>query len=126
MQLQTQVSGLDVVINDTLSMPGGLKGLFNIFEYDRGTLKYNEQKMARDIETYGLFTYDDFKDFMSYEVYEALPIPFLKVSIGKGLVTWEELMGYVDAFVGDLEDNLGTEERIEFIELWKKEEYYYY
>ena len=45
-----------------LSMPGGISGLFNIFEVDAETLKYDEIAMQSDIEQFGLYTYDEFND----------------------------------------------------------------
>lgn len=79
---------LNIIIEDLLSMPGGIPGLFNIFEYTE-TLGYDEIKKAADIEMYGLFTYEDFADLVPYEFYAAFPTPYLKVAIGKGLITEE-------------------------------------
>ncbi len=38
-----------------LSMPRGIIGLFNIFEYENESLKYNIKKKNDDIRKYGLF-----------------------------------------------------------------------
>ncbi len=53
-------------INDYLTVPGGYHWFVNYFEYGDGTafengdnLKYNEEKLAEDIETYGLLTADE-------------------------------------------------------------------
>ena len=75
-------------------MPGGIEGLFNIFEYD-DNLQYTEEQMQKDIETYGLFTYEDFKDLVSYEVYCSFPAAYFKVALGKGILTWEDLEYYI-------------------------------
>lgn len=83
---------LNYFTEDLLSMPGGISGLFNIFEYDND-LKYNSEKMQLDIETYGLFTYEDFKDKVPYEVYMAFPTKYFKVAIAKGILT-EQLIEY--------------------------------
>lgn len=40
-----------------LSMPGGITGLFNIFEYENESLKYNIKKKNEDIKKYGLLDY---------------------------------------------------------------------
>lgn len=40
-----------------LSMPGGIIGLFNIFEYENESLKYNIKKKNDDIRKYGLLDY---------------------------------------------------------------------
>ena len=85
---------MNYITEDILSMPGGIEGLFNIFEYD-DNLQYNEEQMQKDIETYGLFTYEDFKDLVSYEVYCSFPAAYFKVALGKGILTWEDLEYYI-------------------------------
>ena len=75
-------------------MPADTDKLVNYFEYDEN-LAYEKEQMAADIEKYGLFTYEDFAEYLPYEVYQALPAPYLKVAIGKGLVTFEELLGLI-------------------------------
>ena len=72
-------------VNGMLSMPGGIDGLFNIFEVDGETMKYNAEKMAADIEQYGVFTYEDFEGLISEEMFNALNGQYLKVAVGKKL-----------------------------------------
>jgi hypothetical protein len=79
-------------------MPGGIEGLFNMFEYGEG-LVYDQEKMHSDIEKYGLFTYEDFAEYLPYEVYAAFPAPQLKVSIGKGMISFEEILGYIEKYL---------------------------
>ena len=55
-------------------------------------MKYDEIKMKEDIEKYGLYTYDDFKDYISYEVYSMFPAKYFKVSVGKGYITFEHII----------------------------------
>ena len=74
-----------------LSMPGGINGLFNIFEVDTEIMAYDAEQKAADIETYGLFTYADFEGVVSEVAYEAFNGNYLKVAIGKGLLTWEDI-----------------------------------
>lgn len=84
--------------NDILTMPNipyNEDGLVNIFEYDEN-LQYNQEKMNQDIEKYGLFTYDDFKEYFSYEAFIASPAKYLKVSIGKGYITYEEVIKIIE------------------------------
>ncbi|MBR2336424.1 MAG: hypothetical protein IKA61_00560 [Clostridia bacterium] len=83
----------NLVSDDMLSMPSfnfGATGMVNIFDYDED-LSYNEEKMQADIEAYGLFTYEEFAEFMSYEDYCKAPIAYFKVAIGKGNLTWEQI-----------------------------------
>ena len=89
---------LNYFIDGLFSIPGGIDGLFNIFEYGDG-LKYDEEKMNADIEEYGLFTYEDFADYIPEEVYEMFPAAYFKVAIGKGMLTFEDILGYIDQFL---------------------------
>ena len=78
----------------TPSIPGDITGLVNYFEYDPD-LKYNEEAMQQDIETYGLYTYDDFKAYISEEAYNSSPSVYLKVAVGKGMITFEEILDVI-------------------------------
>ncbi len=77
-----------------LSMPsfsGGVDGLMNYFEYGEG-MKYDEEKMQADIEQYGVFTYEDFAEYISEEDFNKTPAKWLKVAIGKGMLTMDEIL----------------------------------
>lgn len=89
---------LNIITNDMLSMPGGVYGLFNMFEFDPN-LQYNEAMKAADIAKYGLFTYEDFEDLVPYEFYAAFPAPYLKVAIGKGMITWEDVVEMINRYL---------------------------
>ena len=81
------------IADEMLSAPSfnfDARGMINIFEYDED-LKYNEEKMQEDIETYGVFTYEEFSAYMSYEDYCKAPIAYFKVAIGNGNLTWEQI-----------------------------------
>lgn len=86
------------ITDGVLSMPGGIDGIFNIFEYG-DDLKYDEEKMAEDIETYGIFTYEELADYGSYEMYEIFNAKYFKVAIGKGMTTLDEILGYISAYL---------------------------
>ena len=74
-------------------MPGGVGGLFNIFDVDPETMTYDYEAMVRDIETYGLFTYEELNAIepLSKDMFDAAGGAYLKVSIGKGNLTMDEL-----------------------------------
>lgn len=106
----TTVYHLNLIVDGKLSMPGGIKGMFNFFDYDPETLAYDKQAMEEDIATYGLMTYDDFKDYMSYEVYCLFPAQYISVSLGKGLMTMEDLEYLIERYIVglDLESTVST------------------
>lgn len=89
---------LNIITEGMLSMPGGITGIFNIFEYD-ADLSYNAEKKQQDIETYGLFDYSHFEDRIPYEFYEAFNGQYLKVAIGKGMLTEEMINQYIERYL---------------------------
>ncbi len=92
-------------VNGMLSIPGGIEGLFNIFEVDGETMAYDEQAMLRDIELYGLYTYEEFSAIfpVSEDVFNAFSAEYLKVSIGKGLINFERLGKMINQYAVYLE-----------------------
>ena len=82
-------------ILNTPNIPGDITGLVNYFEYD-ADLKYNEEAMARDIEKYGLYTYADFSDYISEAAYNSSPAVHLKVAVGKGMITFEQILDVIN------------------------------
>lgn len=86
-------SHLCLYVNGMLSMPGGIGGLFNIFEVDLQTMSYDVKAMEADIQQYGLFTYEELSQLVAIpeELFEAVPCAYLKVAIGKGLITVDGL-----------------------------------
>lgn len=80
-------------VNDMLSMPGGIAGLFNIFEVNPETMTYDYESMMNDIETYGLLTYEELANIvpLSQEMFDAAGGAYLNISMGKGNLTEEKL-----------------------------------
>ena len=91
-------------VNGMLSMPGGIEGLFNIFEVDAETLAYDEAQMQADIEEYGLYTYEELNALcpVSEELFEAVNGEYLKIAVGKGLITVEEICALAARYSGML------------------------
>lgn len=97
---------LNLIVDNMLSMEGGLSGLFNIFDYNPNTLAFDKVKMNADIKKYGLLSYKDFERFFPKEIYDLLPCKYLGVSIGKGLITWKIFESYVNKWKDQLMENL--------------------
>ena len=74
-------------------MPGGITGLFNIFDVDGETMTIDEAAYLADVAEYGLYTYDEFNEIypIPESAFEALSGQYLKVAIGKGLITPERI-----------------------------------
>ena len=96
----TSLYHLNYYINGMISLPGDINGLFNYFEYDPTTLKYDEEQMKKDIETYGLYTYEELNALcpLSEELFIAARGEYLKISIGKGIFTEEELFALINSY----------------------------
>ncbi len=84
-------------VNGMLSMPGAITGFINIFEVDPQTMKIDEKAYLADIEKYGLFTYEEFAEIcpVPETIYEAFGGQYLKVAIGKGLMSIEEIQNLI-------------------------------
>lgn len=74
-------------VNGMLSIPGGINGLFNIFEVDAETMKFDAEAMEADVEMYGLYTYEELNSLVPMQemMFDAVNGQYLKVAIGKGL-----------------------------------------
>lgn len=84
---------LNYFIDSVLSMPGGISGLFNIFEYGEN-LKYDETDKQTYIDLCGLFDYADFEGLLTPEEFDLYPTKYLKVALYKGIIT-PEMMEYL-------------------------------
>ena len=87
---------MNLFANNLLTMPTfpyNIRGLYNIFELDEN-LKYDENKKCLDIKKYGIYTHEEFSKliFISKEAYSVSPAIYLKVSLGKGLITKDEII----------------------------------
>ena len=82
---------LNFINNNMLSIEGNISGLFNIFEYEKDTLKYDPIKKQQDIDLYGLLTIDDYQGMISEYMFEAFNGAYLGISIEKGLITWDSI-----------------------------------
>ncbi len=94
------VGHLCYFVNGMLSMPGGVGGLFNIFEVDAETMTYDYEQLAKDIETYGLFTYEELNAIcpLTEDMFNAAGGAYLKISIGKGNLTIDELINMINRY----------------------------
>ena len=72
--------------------------LFNYFEVGED-MKYGANKMQADIEEYGLYTYEEFADYLTYEQFVAFNVQYFKISVGKGLYTYEGILDLIDEYL---------------------------
>lgn len=93
---------LNIISDNMLSIAGGLKGIFNIFEYEPLSHAYNKRLMNNDIEKYGLLPYEYYKDYFPIEIYNLLPCKYMSVALNKGLITQEKIDEYINKWKNQL------------------------
>lgn len=89
----------DIISEDMLSITGAIPGLFNIFEYDPITLKFDESKKEEDIKKYGLLAYKDYSYLIDELIYNGLPCDYISVSEGKGMIKMEFFIELIKRYV---------------------------
>ena len=93
-------SYLNCFVDGILTITNFSDGLINMFEF-ADDMKYDAEKMQADIEKYGLYTYEDFAEFATLEQFEAFNGKYLKVSVEKGLITYDELITLLKSFLSE-------------------------
>ncbi len=72
--------------------------LFNYFTICDG-LVFDAEKMEEDIAKYGLYTYEDFADYLTYEQFAGFNVQYFKIAVGKGDYTYEGILGLIDGYL---------------------------
>lgn len=65
-----------------------------------GKLRYDAEKFAADVEKYGLYTYDVFADYVTYEQFVAFNGAYLKIPVEKGLFKFEYILELIELYKG--------------------------
>ncbi len=72
--------------------------LFDYFQMG-SDMMYDADQMQKDIEQYGLYTYEEFADYLTYEQFAALNVQYLKIAVEKGQFTYEGILGLIDTYL---------------------------
>ncbi len=94
--------------NGILSSSAYTEVFLNSFEIDIETMGYDMAQVEADIQKYGLYTYEDFKDVATEEVFDMLNTKYLKVAVGKGIITKDDIIRIFELYYaheGDIEHN---------------------
>ena len=67
---------------------------------EKDTMSYDMLQMQQDIETYGLYTYEDFKDLIPEVVFEMYNAKYLKINVEKGYMTWNDVLDLISFYYG--------------------------
>lgn len=91
-----QVEGhLNFIANGFITGNDGQLGLCNRYEFEADSLKYDAEKKDADLKKYGRLEYEELDGIISEEFYENNHVGEFSVAIGKGLMTLDELRGYL-------------------------------
>ena len=84
------------MVENMLSMTGeDYTGRFEYFDIGEG-MKYDEAKMQSDIDRYGLYTYEDWSDYLTPEQFEMFNGKYFKILVGKGVFTEEDILKIIN------------------------------
>ena len=72
--------------------------LFNYFTIGEGMV-YDAEQMQEDIEKYGLYTYEEFADYLTYEQFVGFNVQYFKIAVGKGYYTYEGILGLIGDYL---------------------------
>ncbi len=90
----------NAMVEDMFSIAGSAEEMkaISYFEIGEG-MKYDEAVMQADIEKYGLYSYEEFVDCLTEEQFEALGVKYMKISVGKGLITRDYIMELINTYI---------------------------
>lgn len=69
--------------------------LFNMFEFAGEHLQIDQARKQADIELYGLLDYEVWKPYLTYDEYIMFNAKYMSVAIGKGLITFEDIVDII-------------------------------
>lgn len=89
---------MNCVANGFVNITDEISGLYNYFECGED-LKFDAAKKQEDIKKYGLYAYEEWSEWFSREQFELFNVKYLKVSVGKGLLSEEKIKEYVNRYL---------------------------
>lgn len=77
---------------------------YNWIEMD-GNLHYDVEQFMADVQTYGLYTYDDFADYVTYDQFVDWNGAYLKIAVEKGHFTFDYILELIEMYKGWMPQN---------------------
>ena len=68
-------------------------------------LQYDVAQFNEDVKTYGLYDYDTFKDYVTYEQYLAFNGAYLKIPVSKGNFTFDDILELIELYGRWMQDS---------------------
>ena len=92
-------AGLTCFADNLLSVgPHGYAFGFGLFDIE--DMIYNQEQVQEAIEQYGLYTYEEWSEYVTYEQFVAFNGPYLKIAVAKGLITEDEIVALIKRTIG--------------------------
>ena len=98
---------LNHIANGLLACSDVLVGISNMFEFNN--LLCDKAKVDEDIEKYGIYSYDEWAEYVSKEDFDTFNGAYFKIAVEKGLLTIEELFELI-GFIKTQWENMSKSE----------------
>ena len=95
-------SHYNFIVEDMFSLTNLVPDLIAGLEVGN-SMKYDENTLKSDIEEYGLYTYEDFAEYVTEEQFDIFNGYYVKISVGKGYLTYNEVVELICGFVNPVE-----------------------
>lgn len=86
---------LNHIAEGILSCSDTLVGICNVFDFTE-EMTYDTDQLHEDVEKYGLYTYEEWSEYVTYEEFVAFNGQYFKISIEKGLMTEADLLSLIN------------------------------
>ena len=91
-------SNLNHIANGFLACSDVLVNICNMFEFNEDMM-YDAAAKQADIEKYGLYTYEEWSAYVTYEEFTDFNGAYFKVAVGKGLLTVGEIFSLIEVLL---------------------------
>lgn len=85
-------------LGNFLAITDGIDGFYNYLNLN-DTFAFDKSNLKNDINKYGLYKYDEFKDYIGKYEFDAFQIAYLKISVGKNMLTKELIISYINRYL---------------------------
>ena len=91
------VGHYNFITDGIFSISSSIRGIEYLSPFEHNEkMRIDAEKKQQDIEKYGLYTYEDFDGILTKEQFDALNMSQIKVSVEKGIITWDDLMSVIE------------------------------
>ncbi|MBQ8739642.1 MAG: InlB B-repeat-containing protein [Clostridia bacterium] len=86
-------NNLNHIAGGMLACSDVIVNVCNTFDFD--SLVYDQEQLKKDIEQYGLYTYEEWSEYVTREQFEAFSGAYFKIAVGKGLITEQDILSLI-------------------------------